>query len=159
MSESEGPGPVQSAQSLLDEGRSADARRILEEYLPENPDDADAHFLLAVTLHDACEVAGAVNHFQAFLRIRPEVAEVQFLRTLELEPEMVPALNNLGLLCKEARELTQAKEYLEKAVALNPKYSPATVNLGLVLMELREAELLSAAALLPPADAVEDSGN
>ena len=79
---------------------------------------ADSHFNLGMTLLSAGDFAEAANYFQ---------------RAIELEPDHIEALVNLGGLFGRARNLEMAVKTLQRAVDLRPDSIPARVNLAAAL--------------------------
>ncbi len=92
--------------------RTEDERQQLTDQL------ADSHFNLGMTLVSSGDFAEAANYFQ---------------RTIELEPDHVEALINLGGLFGRARNLELAVKTLQRAVELSPDSIPARVNLAAAL--------------------------
>jgi tetratricopeptide (TPR) repeat protein len=79
---------------------------------------ADSHFNLGMTLFSSGDFAEAANFFQ---------------RTIELDPNHVEALVNLGGLLGRARSPELAVKTLQRAVELKPDSIPARVNLAAAL--------------------------
>jgi tetratricopeptide (TPR) repeat protein len=79
---------------------------------------ADSHFNLGMTLVSSGDFAEAANFFQ---------------RTIELAPNHVEALINLGGLLGRARSPDLAVKSLQRAVELKPDSIPARVNLAAAL--------------------------
>jgi len=159
MNENADADMMAHAQSLMDEGKSADARRVLQQIVADDPSCTDAWFLLGVTAHDENDFPQAVASFREYLNARPETAEVHFNlgtilsklgRTeeaidafnaaLKWDPELIAAYNNIGLIHRDEGRLQQAREAFERALLIQPQYGPAVINLGLVLTQLRTNE-------------------
>ena len=71
-----------------------------------------------------------------------EEAIACFRRALELQPDYVKALSNLGLILSRTGKLDEAKAHLQQAVAINPDHAEAHNNLGNIFLEqglLKEA--------------------
>jgi tetratricopeptide (TPR) repeat protein len=79
---------------------------------------AAANFNLGMTLVSSGEFAEAGNYFQ---------------RTIELEPDHVEALINLGAVFGRTRNVDMAVKTLRRAVELSPDSIPARVNLAAAL--------------------------
>jgi protein O-GlcNAc transferase len=71
-------------------------------------------------------------------------AREAFRRALELRPQDVELLNNLGVVSMEAGELTAAVGYYRRAIALRPQVAELHNNLGNAL--LQQGDLPAAAA-------------
>lgn len=77
---------------------------------------------------------------------------------VELDPEFIPAKNNLALLLHAQGDVQAAEQYFRDVIALQPEFAAAQYSLGLLLAEqpgrLEEAvEYLAAAARLEPDNA------
>ena len=66
------------------------------------------------------------------------VAQDLYNKILEIDPNYVPALNNIGLIYQGLRENQKAKECYEKAIEINPNYAIARNNLGNIFKDLGE---------------------
>jgi tetratricopeptide (TPR) repeat protein len=70
-------------------GDGDDARKNFEQVLERSPEDADAHFALAVLMRDTFEdPVGADHHFREYLRLKPggshrEEAESSLLKSVQ----------------------------------------------------------------------------
>ena len=69
-----------------------------------------------------------------------EEAEKKFLRTLQVNPENISAVNNLGNNYKYINNFEKAEEYFKKAIQAKPNYISALVNYGNLKFELNEFE-------------------
>lgn len=102
---------------------------ILEKMIKDNPEDANAYYLLGIS----------------YLKkgMLPEAAEA-LTRTTEIVPKFGGAYHQLGLVSKEKRELEKAIQYYEKALELEPKRVDSLYNIGLILFELNRIPEASA---------------
>lgn len=105
---------VGSAQDLLAQGKTVEARGVLENALARG-EDVEILVLLGVIL----EREGAVDE-----------AEKRLQRALELDPENTVALLERGRLALSARRLDEAIELLERAVAASPDSLDPVYDLG-----------------------------
>ena len=147
------------AESHLKADRPDQAKSAYRKVLMNFPKCKEAHFQLAVLLHDAQDLEGAVRHFRSLLQLAPELAEVHFnlgmmlsslgekseaassfRRALELQPSMADAHNNLGIVLRDLGDLEQAIENFEAAIRIQPQLFSACVNLGATLIKCRRAE-------------------
>ncbi len=69
-----------------------------------------------------------------FLQGRPDEAALSYKRLLELEPNNLPALTNLGIVLKDLDELDDAERYLRRAMALASDNRSARGHLATVLL-------------------------
>lgn len=82
--------------------------RLIEDYqrvLRDSPDNADAHYNLALAYMQAEDYVAA---------------EKELLEVLRLEPQFADALVRLGRICIGRGEAEKAREYLLKALAIDP---------------------------------------
>jgi len=68
------------------------------------------------------------------------MAEKKLQQALKKKPNMVRALNALGLVYIYKREFKKAISYFKKVLVLNPKYVDAHNSLGLIYSELNQYE-------------------
>ena len=80
--------------------------------LADNPDFVEAHFNLASALADAGDIPGALEHYRAAVRLRPENA---YYRSV------------LGIELARQGDLAGALEHFEEAARLEPR-EPAYQN-------------------------------
>lgn len=59
---------------------------------------------------------------------------------LEIQPEFVEIINNLGLSLRSVGELEEAAKEFEKAIRINPEYAIAYANMALALTDLERFE-------------------
>lgn len=130
---------LERAGSLLDNGHVDQAIHILTTLLGEDPEDADAHALLAISLvrrkrlHAArleATRASELNPESPFAHLANGVvltarrefaaAERSLLGTLEIDPESDSACAQLARLYLAWNKPSQAKEYAGRALALAP---------------------------------------
>lgn len=71
---------------------------------------------------------------------RPQAAEAEYQRALQLDPHSAPAWNNLGNLWQEAGKLQEAEEAYGRALALAPRYPEALLNLASLRGQRGDAE-------------------
>ncbi len=118
----------------------ADADKWFTEVTEENPEDADAWYLLGRTKYNENAFGEAVTNFE---------------RSLTLRPKNIEAENNLGLTWKELNSPEKAKAAFQTAIDWQgdlPKDSQPFLNLGTMLAEEADFDhaiphLLKAAAL------------
>lgn len=129
-------------------GRLEDADTVLQFYLVDVPDNAEAWHLLGIVrfrqgrndeacelLQRAVELPGATpemhNNLGAVLnsagRLEPAVAA--FERSLALRPDYPDALNNLGVAYRDLRRFDAAVAAFRRAIELRPDYAQAKTNL------------------------------
>jgi Flp pilus assembly protein TadD len=119
---------VLRAERLLAEGKVAEAKRIFEQALDADPNDARAWLDVGLA-HEA------TGDFAS--------AEKAYRRATEVDGNFAEAFNNLGVLLREGGKLAEATTMLERAAALDPQLTAARFNLGLAYEEqgkLAEAE-------------------
>ena len=99
----------------------ADPITLNHDTLTKNPDSWVAHNNLAVALLDQNQLPGAVEHFEAALRLRPVFPEAE---------------NNLGYALLAMGNSSQAMEHFQQAIRAKPDYAAAYCNVGNVLKQL-----------------------
>jgi tetratricopeptide (TPR) repeat protein len=132
----------------------ADMRTFYRTTLARNPAAWMAHNNLGNLLREDGDREGAIRHFEAALRARPDLVKAHnnlasvlreqrripeaiaaYRRALEIDPNYIDALSNLGNLLRETRQLDEALVHLQKAVRLDPGYVEARNNYGIALRE------------------------
>jgi tetratricopeptide (TPR) repeat protein len=139
-------------------GRSSDAIGQYREALRLNPDDAEAHYNLALAL---AKLPGrsdeVIAEYEQTLRINPDNAEArnnlgvmystagrsadaiaQYREALRAFPGYAEAHNNLANeLAKSPASLPEAIAHYRQALRINPDYAKAHNNLGVVFAAIR----------------------
>jgi len=142
------------------------------------PQDADAHSNLGVTLHELGRFDEAEASYTKAIALKPDFVEVHsnlgvmlqelgrldeaeanFTQAIALKPDYAEAHNNLGNTLQELGRLEEAEASYTQAIALKPDYTEAHYNLGVTLQELgklheAEASYTQAIALKPDYAAV-----
>lgn len=147
------------AESHLKAGRLKQAKSVYLKILSKHPTSTEAHFQMAVLLHDEGDAAGAVRHFQQLLQLSPNLAEVHFnlgtilvqlgrkheaaesfRRAVELQPSMSDAHNNLGLVLRDQGDVEGAIDCFESAVRHSPRFVSGLLNLGNTLLKCSRSD-------------------
>jgi predicted TPR repeat methyltransferase len=150
---------MDDAYAQLQAGRARVAESRFQSVVAEFPEAADAYFQLAILRYDDQDLPGAVQYFQAYLKLQPNVAEVHFnvgtlltaqkrsreaieafQHALRLQPDLAEAHNNLGILYRDLGDMPQAEQHFREAIEINPKFVAAVVNLGTTLTRRRAGE-------------------
>ncbi len=130
------------ATAKVQQGDFEGAITILKKMIEDNPEDANAYYLLGIS----------------YLKkgMLPEAAKA-LTRTLVLFPKFAGAYHHIGLISKEQKELEKAIQYYEKALELEPKRVDSLYNIGLILFELNRipeaSSYLERALVINPDDA------
>jgi protein O-mannosyl-transferase len=104
------------AKALYDRKQFAEAADLYRRFVLKEPDNAEAHFLLAncIREHD------------------PSLAIACYRRAIELFPDYAEAHNNLaGALARQGKA-AEAVEHFETAIRLKPDHADAHYNLGMI---------------------------
>ena len=130
---------VLRGERLLVNGRVEEARRVFEQAIADDADDARAWLDLGLA-HEAEEDTASARR--------------AYRRATEIDPRFAEAFNNLGVLLREQGDLDDATAALERAVALDPDLPAARFNLGLAYedrgrLEDAEREYLAVIDQLP----------
>jgi len=129
----------QSAVSLYESGKYAEAVAPLEKLVKEVPETFEVRELLGLVYAAQSEDAKANEHLAKAVRLRPNSAEArsnlaasyarlgkidlaqeQFVRAAELDPDKYETNHNLGEIYVRRGMVPKALPYLEKAQRLNP---------------------------------------
>jgi superkiller protein 3 len=107
---------VLRGEQLLSEGKVTEARKVFEEAVSDDPQDARAWLDLGLSREGLGEMASA---------------QTAYRRAVEIDPAFPDPLNNLGVLLREEGKLDEAITVLERAVAIDPRLAAARFNLAL----------------------------
>ena len=142
------PGTNAAATELLNKGsqlvatQPAEAVKVLQEALRQDPGRSEIHYQLGLAFHAIGDLADA---------------EAEFREVLSRVPDSTPAHNYLGIVLFEFGNARAAAEEFRSAVRLAPNDPNAHFNLGEALAstgDVTSAEELRKAASLAPGDAV-----
>ena len=106
-------------------GRLSEARRVYEQVLHQDSDNARALFLLGTL---------------ALQQRDYEAGESLIRRAIAADSSDASYHNNLGVILRESGRLEDALQSYREAIELRPEYAEAHCNLGTVLRELEEYE-------------------
>lgn len=106
-------------------GRLADAEGVYREILAAHPDDAEAHHLLGVLLHQSGRVPAGLEHYRNAAR---------------LEPQREAAWRGLAMAASALGRHAQAAAALAQVVRLRPEDLDARSHLGNALAQLGDHE-------------------
>ena len=145
----------QTALALLQQGKLADAERIIGEFLRRAPNHFGALNLLGMIACQNRDYEWAVQLISKAISINPDVAQpyynrgvvLQTLRRFEaalasydkaiaLKPDYAEAYSNRGVVLKELRRFEKALASSAKAIALKPDFAEAYYNRANALQEL-----------------------
>jgi len=102
---------------------------ILKKMVTDNPEDANAYYLLGISYLKKKTLPEAIG---------------ALTRTTELSPSFAGSYHQLGLCYQKQRELDKALQCYEKALELDPNNVDSWYNRGLILFEMnRIAEALT----------------
>ena len=71
---------------------------------------------------------------------KTDIAKNYYQKVLEIDPNHLVTLNNLGVIFRELGENQKAKECYEKVIKINPNHVNAHNNLGVIFQELGELQ-------------------
>jgi len=106
------------AVALLEAGKTAEARKHIDEALRINPRHVNAHNNLGSILRQEGDLEGAIRAFE---------------ETLKLSPEHSRAHGNLGRIRYEQGRMSEALAHLQQAVRIEPDFIAAHQALAIVL--------------------------
>jgi tetratricopeptide (TPR) repeat protein len=112
---------INEAVENMQQGNFDSAIATLKKMIEDNPEDANAYYLLSLS----------------YLKknMLPEAIKA-LMRTTELAPNFAKAYNQLGICYQQQKELDKALESYEKALKIDPKLVDGWYNKGLILFEL-----------------------
>jgi tetratricopeptide (TPR) repeat protein len=108
-------GVSSEAQGMIEQGRAAEALKLLDGHLKDNPQDAEARFIRGLALVRLERTKDAIGVFADLTRDYPQLPE---------------PYNNLAVLYAAQGDYEKARSALEAALATHPSYATAHENLG-----------------------------
>jgi tetratricopeptide (TPR) repeat protein len=166
------------ATRLEEQGRFAEAVRLLERAVELAPADVPARNALALSLQRIDRPADALRHVDELIRQQPQLgfahanrgnalvamgslglARDSHLRALELEPNNVVSMAALASIATHRGEHAEARIWAERTLAHVPGYPEAVLSLAaaeLALRKVTEAESLLRGVIADPRAGVAD---
>jgi tetratricopeptide (TPR) repeat protein len=129
------------ASVMIQQKQYLSATHLLEDYVPQQPEDAKAYLGLGMAYLNLLRYPEARQALERSLQIKPDLAEAEF---------------QLGLLAGQEGNRQEAKQHWQKAVELQPQHAQALFSLGTVYLE--SGELAQAESAFSRSLAA-DSGN
>lgn len=117
---------VKQAKSFLKSKQHEDAVPLLQQALSINPDNADAHELVATAYFLAGDDTQAADHFD---------------RVTKLKPTSGGAFVNLGAVCNRMGDYKRAVEALRKGIQKDNKSALGFYNLGIAQKQLNQMKM------------------
>ena len=111
------------AKAAMSQGNFAEARRLLQQAVEDDPKDGALWFHLGVSCSETNNLDEAVTAFERARTLAPKQADTYF---------------NLGLLYWRKGEINKAKESYRAGLALDPQEASALQNYSLLLMKTEE---------------------
>jgi len=138
MHQSEGhltaQGYFQKSQGLAERGNLQEAERYLKKSLDLDPANAFYHFELAnlyALRHDASKKSSRKPKQSEMLAAAARELE----RATMLDPELLPAQYNLGVVYKRQGRYEEARDQFRQALDIDPKSAPAYMQIGMTYEE------------------------
>lgn len=116
---------LQQAVALLRQGQGSRAETLLRALMQQPAARFDAVHLLGLIQLQRKDAAAALGYFE---------------QAMQLRPDAVPLLNNMGIALRELGRLQEALAHYERALALQPDYVEALVNRGNTLRTLGQPQ-------------------
>ena len=131
----------------------AEAERLSEEIISENPYSAKSYLILGMTAKEKKDTAVAMKYFNqavqydadfldawiemAYIELHrnPENAKKYFRSALQISPENVGLLHAYASYWEKVDSLQKAKEQYKKILEISPEYKEAYYNHALLLMD------------------------
>jgi tetratricopeptide (TPR) repeat protein len=130
----------------------AEMRERWEQMVRTNPNDARAHYNLAIVTERSGDAGDAITHYEQAIRINPDFAMAHYNlaialqragrgrdaiehyeQVLRVEPDNAEAHNRLGLALERMGRLPEAARHYEQALGIDPDYLEAQNNLAWLL--------------------------
>jgi predicted O-linked N-acetylglucosamine transferase (SPINDLY family) len=143
------------ARQRMQSGDFAGVEAACREVIAQQPDNADATYMLGLALLQQNRVADAVEPLARAAALTPDLAEVHanlghalrlvgrledaeaaLQRAIALRPNYPLAINNLGLVRRGQARPAEAIACYQKAISLQHNLLPAHLNLGNILLEV-----------------------
>lgn len=134
------------------QNQARQASEVFREDLKLDPDDAEAHYFLALALAGFGDLRGEQDELESAVRLNSNLAQAhnqlgildlannkipeaerEFKAAISINPHFAEAENNLGVLNARRGRDFEAIQMLRQALQERPNYVQAFVNLGLVL--------------------------
>jgi predicted O-linked N-acetylglucosamine transferase (SPINDLY family) len=150
---------LRSANSHRMAGNLAQAERLYQQILSQNPKNAEALHGLGMLMAQGGRIQQAVHLLRLAVDARPNSGEIQndlgklliqigqsdpafecFKKAAQLSPDSAEAHNNYGNTLRERKKLTEAVASYDRAIQLMPEYAEAHYNLGTALMDQKKLE-------------------
>ena len=150
---------LSEARLRLAEGKTAEARKLLEALVREVPDYAEAHALLGATVKAQGDNDKAREEFQTAIRLDPnnlsariglttlaiarkdyDEAKKQLAKVLELVPNHLFATYLSGLVDLQEGRLEDAEKKIDYVLQVLPDYQPALLVKGAILLNEKKFE-------------------
>jgi len=150
---------LQSALTLQQQGKLAEAEALYREILQSQPDHLDALQLLAAIAGQKRNFTYAIELLDRALNIDPhhlsslnnrgvalqemkrnEEALLSYDRVIAIKPDYAQAYSNRGVALKDLKRYEEALTSFDRAVELKPDYAEAYSNRAVVLQELKRYE-------------------
>ncbi|MGZ5442430.1 MAG: sulfatase-like hydrolase/transferase [Thermoanaerobaculia bacterium] len=128
------PEAIEVLQAILGDGQGNEGTRVqLALLLNETRRPAEAAALLA-PVAATTDNPDVLNAYGLALSDQGKVEEgvVQLRRSLELDPNNAPAMQNIGIIALRANDVAAAERHLNAALALNPRLPLSLNSLGVV---------------------------
>jgi protein O-GlcNAc transferase len=141
--------------ALLQQGRLADAEKLVQDILQRQPSNFEALHLLGVIALQTGRIDGSLGLFAKAIRINPKVpaahcnlaaalqrlgrhkeAVASFGKAIALKPDFAEAYNDRGNALRQLRRFDEALANCDRAIALKPDFAEAYDDRGTILQEL-----------------------
>ncbi|QEN04038.1 tetratricopeptide repeat protein [Thiospirochaeta perfilievii] len=148
---------IGSIQTLIKQGKSSHAIDVLKKMIAKDPQNVDAHFLLAKAfmMENKQELAfmevksiNKIGEFspacpekefrklssKLFLQFnQPDEALKDYLLLIKLSPYESENYYNVGLLFEDRQKSSKAVNYYKKTIELDPRHAGAYLHLGMIM--------------------------
>ena len=138
---------------LREMGQLGKSLQAYQKALEINPDDAEIHSNLGVTLKEMGQLDKSLQAYQKSVCIQPEFAEgyynmgvffqeqrklkesvKAYQKAIQIQPDHVETYVNLGVVLREQGRLKESVKTHQKAVRIQPDYAEAHINLAITFL-------------------------
>lgn len=149
----------ETGKTLIRQGRRDEAVASFERAIRLDPDLAEAHNNLAITLNDRQRYDEAIAEYRCAIQLNPHYAEAHFnlgnafrrkgesqaaiaayQAALELRPDLAEAYNGIGNVLVDNGRHAEAAEAFSKVIAMRPKQAMGYNNLATALRGMGKPE-------------------
>ena len=147
---------LSQAEVLLRADKAAEALKLYQSCLEQQPDNADAQYYGGIAALYTGDIQTAIDLLQAAVKTLPDRADIvnnlgaayrqlgqteqatgAFEKAIALDPECADAIYNLGDTLRDGGQIEGAMEAYKKVLKIDPNYIDAYINLGAIFAAIQ----------------------